>query len=175
MTANDDKRIQLIDLVETNKFGTNEGIIHRKEEIKWNNIIKEYEKRLTTMMLEKKPQTNIIQIWQIPEHPYRILLIEGSGSGKTNALLNLIQQEDDDDDYSIIGKIYLFGKGPYKIKHQYFIKQTWKSGPENMKERKAFIELSNNMHDIYKNIEEYNPSRNGVDDDSLWWCDCWYD
>ena len=52
--------MQLIDLVETNKFGTNEGIIHRKEETKWNNIIKEYEKWLTTMMLEKKPQTNII-------------------------------------------------------------------------------------------------------------------
>ena len=71
----------------------------------------------------------------------------------TNTLRNLIKQEDDDD-YSIIGKIYLFGKGPYKIKYQYFIKQTWKSGPENMKEQKAFIELSNNMHDIYKNIEE---------------------
>ena len=47
MTANDDKRIQLIDLVETNEFGTNEGIIHRKEEIKCNNIIKEYDKHIT--------------------------------------------------------------------------------------------------------------------------------
>ena len=29
----------------------------------------------------------------IPDHPYRILIIGGSGSGKTNALLNLIQNE----------------------------------------------------------------------------------
>ena len=36
----------------------------------------------------------------IPDHPYRILIIGGSGSGKTNALLNLIRQEDD------IDKIY---------------------------------------------------------------------
>ena len=27
----------------------------------------------------------------IPDHPYRILIIDGSGSGKTNALLNLIK------------------------------------------------------------------------------------
>ena len=27
----------------------------------------------------------------IPDHPYRMLIIGGSGSGKTNALLNLIK------------------------------------------------------------------------------------
>ena len=40
----------------------------------------------------------------IPDHHYRILIIGGSGSGKTNALLNLIHEQDD------IGKIYLFAK-----------------------------------------------------------------
>ena len=30
---------------------------------------------------------------QIPDHPYRILIIEGSGSGKTNSLFNLINQQ----------------------------------------------------------------------------------
>ena len=30
---------------------------------------------------------------QIPDHPYRILIIGGSGSGKTNSLLNLIIQQ----------------------------------------------------------------------------------
>ena len=29
----------------------------------------------------------------IPDHPYRILIIRGSGTGKTNALLNLIQSQ----------------------------------------------------------------------------------
>ena len=40
----------------------------------------------------------------IPDHPYKILIIGGSGSGKTNALLNLIKEQDD------IDKIYLYGK-----------------------------------------------------------------
>ena len=37
----------------------------------------------------------------IPDHPYRILIIGGSGWGKTNALPNLIKDQDD------IDKIYL--------------------------------------------------------------------
>ena len=40
----------------------------------------------------------------IPDHPYRILIIGGSGSGKTNALLNLIKKQDD------IDNIYLYAK-----------------------------------------------------------------
>ena len=39
--------------------------------------------------------------------PYRMLIIGPSGSGKTNALLNLIQEQDND---SLIGKIYLYAK-----------------------------------------------------------------
>ena len=46
----------------------------------------------------------------IPDHPYRILIIGGSGSGKTNALLNLINNQPD------IDKIYLYVKGPYEAK-----------------------------------------------------------
>ena len=30
---------------------------------------------------------------EVPDHPYRILTVGGSGSGKTNALLNLINHE----------------------------------------------------------------------------------
>ena len=37
----------------------------------------------------------------IPDHPYRILIIGGSGSGKTNTLLNLINNQPN------IDKIYL--------------------------------------------------------------------
>ena len=40
----------------------------------------------------------------IPDRPYRILIIGGSGSGKTNALPNLIKEQDD------ISKIYLYAK-----------------------------------------------------------------
>ena len=46
----------------------------------------------------------------IPDHPYRILVIGGSWSGKTNALINLINNHLD------IYKIYLYAKGPYETK-----------------------------------------------------------
>ena len=42
----------------------------------------------------------------IPDHPYRMRIIGGSGSGKTNALLNLINNQPD------IDKIYLYAKDP---------------------------------------------------------------
>ena len=44
----------------------------------------------------------------VPDHPYRILIVGGSGSGKTNALLNLINNQPD------IDKIYLYAKDPYE-------------------------------------------------------------
>ena len=44
----------------------------------------------------------------IPDQPYRILIIGGSGSRKSNALLNLINIQLD------IDKIYLYAKDPYE-------------------------------------------------------------
>ena len=41
----------------------------------------------------------------IPDHPYRTLIIGGSGSGKTNALLNLISQQDDVDKFFCMQKL----------------------------------------------------------------------
>ena len=49
----------------------------------------------------------------IPDHLYRILIIGVSGSGKTNLLLNLIENQRD------IHKIYLYAKNPYEAKYQY--------------------------------------------------------
>ena len=40
----------------------------------------------------------------VPDYLYRILIIRGSGSGKTNTLVNLIKEQDDTD------KIYLYAK-----------------------------------------------------------------
>ena len=40
----------------------------------------------------------------IPDYPYRIVIIGGSGLGKTNALLNLIKEQED------IDKTYLYAK-----------------------------------------------------------------
>ena len=53
----------------------------------------------------------------ISDHPYRILIIRGSGSGKTNTLLNLINNQPD------IDKIYLYAKDPYEDKYQVLIKK----------------------------------------------------
>ena len=92
-----------------------------------------------------------------PDRPYRILIIGGSGSVKTNGLLNLIKQQNDDY-YSIIGKIYLFVKNPYEAKYQYLFKNVIKNGLENLKDPKAY-EYSNNMQDAYKQIEESNQNR----------------
>ena len=74
---------------------------------------------------------------QIPNHPYRILIIGASGSGKTNALFNLIKIQDDDD-YSIINKIYLHVKDPNETKYQNLFKRLEKNGLENLKDPEAF-------------------------------------
>ena len=56
------------------------------------------------------------------DHPSRISPIGGSGSGKTNALLSLIKQQNDDD-YNFFDKIYLYVKDRNEIKSQYLIKK----------------------------------------------------
>ena len=57
---------------------------------------------------------NLNWLW-ISDHPYRILIIGGYESGRTNTLLNLIKQRDDDD-YSIIDKTFLCVKDPNEVK-----------------------------------------------------------
>ena len=54
---------------------------------------------------------------QIPDYPYIILIIGGSGSGKTNASLKLIKKQVDD--YSFIDKMYLYVKDSNEAKFQY--------------------------------------------------------
>ena len=62
--------------------------------------------------------TKNIKKWPyIPDHLYRILIIGGSGSGKTNALLDLIKEQDD------INKIYLYAKDLSEPKYEFFIKK----------------------------------------------------
>ena len=86
----------------------------------------------------------------IPDYPYIILIIGGSGSGKTNALLNLKGQQDD------IDKIYLDGKDLSEPKYEFFIKKLEGAGINNLKDLNEFIECSNTMDDVCKNIGDYN-------------------
>ena len=53
----------------------------------------------------------------IPDHLYRILIIGGCGSGKTNALLNLINKQND------IDKMYLYSRDLSEPKYEYLIKK----------------------------------------------------
>ena len=91
----------------------------------------------------------------IPDYPYRILTVGGSGSGKTNAFLNLINNQPD------IDKIYLYAKNPYEKKYRYLINKREKVGLNHFNDPKAFMEYSNDMQDVHKNIEDYNPKKKG--------------
>ena len=80
-------------------------------------------------------------------------MIGGSGSRKTNALSNLIHNQPD------VDKTYLYAKDPYEAKYQYLINKREKVGLNHYDDPKAFIEYSNDMQDVYKNIDEYNPDK----------------
>ena len=67
--------------------------------------------------------------------------------------MNLINNQPD------IDKIYLYVKDPYEAKYQYLINKREKVGLDHFKDPKAFMEYSNDIEDVYKNIENYNPGK----------------
>ena len=82
-----------------------------------------------------------------------IIIIGGSGKGKTNALLELIHNQPD------IDKIYMYAKDPYGDKYQFLIDKRESVGISHLSDPKAFIEYSNDMHKVYKNMDKYNPDK----------------
>ena len=81
------------------------------------------------------------------------IIFGGSGSEKTNVLLNLIKEEDD------IDKIYLYAKDLSEAKYEFLINKLEDAGIKHLNDSKAFVECSNTMNDVYENIDEYNPIR----------------
>ena len=88
--------------------------------------------------------------------PFRMLIIGPSGSGKTNALLHLIQNLNDTNP---IDNIYLYAKDLSEPKYKFLIDTREKAGMKNFNDPAAFIEYSNTMDDVFKNIDDYNTKR----------------
>ena len=81
------------------------------------------------------------------------MIIGGSGSGKTNALFNLINGQNG------IDKIYLYARDLSEPKYEYLIKKQENAGINRLNDSNAFIECSDTVDDGYENIHAYNPSR----------------
>ena len=62
--------------------------------------------------------------------------------------MNLIDTQPD------LDKIYLYAKDPYEAKYQYLINIHENVGLKRFNDPKAFIKYSNDMCDVYKNINE---------------------
>ena len=87
---------------------------------------------LDSIINEKNKEHN--EKWPyIPNHPYRILIIAGSGSGKTNILLNLINEQKN------IDKIYLYAKDLSETKYEYLIEKRKNAGIKHLNYSNAFI------------------------------------
>ena len=71
----------------------------------------------------------------IPDHSYRILIIGGSGSVKTNALINLINEQND------IDKIYLYARDLNEPKYEYLIKKREDVGIKHLNNSKHLLSV----------------------------------
>ena len=92
----------------------------------------------------------------MPDHPDRMLISGGCGSGETNSLLNLIKETGG----NFIDKIHWYAKDFNKSKYQFYIKKREDVGVKHLNDSKAFIEHSNITDDIYNNFDDYKPNRN---------------
>ena len=82
------------------------------------------------------------------------MLVTGhSASGKTNALLSLVQK----DGGNFIDKSYLYAKDLDEPKYQFLIKKSENAGIKNLNDPRALIKYSNTMDDDYNSIDDYNP------------------
>ena len=84
---------------------------------------------------------------------FRMLIIAPSGSGKTNTLLHVINN------LNPIDKIYLYGKDLSEPKYEFLINKREQAGIKNLNEPHAFIEYSNDMDDVFDDINNYNKNR----------------
>ena len=55
--------------------------------------------------------------------------------------------------------MYFYAKDPFEAKHHFLIDKQESTEVKHLNDSKAFIKYSNDMVDIYKNIEQYNPNK----------------
>ena len=87
----------------------------------------------------------------IPDHPFRTLIIGGSGSIKTNVLLNLIKK---------LKKFIYMSKIHSNQSINYLLMEEKKQEFKNEKNSKVRIDYSQAVDDVYENLEDYNPMKN---------------
>ena len=87
----------------------------------------------------------------IPDNPYRISIIAGSGSGKTNVLWNLLKHQRPD-----IDKVYLYIKDP---SINYLLTEEKKQELKIKKKAKEFIDYSRKVDNVYENLEDYKQAK----------------
>ena len=56
--------------------------------------------------------------------------------------------------------MYLYAKDPYEVKYNFLVKKREDAGTTHLNDSKNFIEYSNDVDEIFKNIEEYNQIKN---------------
>ena len=105
---------------------------------------------------------------KISDNPYRIIIMGGSWSGKTNELINLINEPND------IDRTYLYARDLSEPKYEYLTKKREDAGIKHLSNPNAFIKCSNTMDDVYENINDYNPIRKIKKNICFWWHDSRY-
>ena len=100
----------------------------------------------------KNNAEHISKLLYISDHPYRILITGSSGSRKTNALLNLIREQNSDI-LTAIDKIYLYAKDLHEPKYHFL-------GKKGLSGQNKLIEYSKTMDGVYNDIDDGNPKRN---------------
>ena len=85
-----------------------------------------------------------------------MLIIGGPGSGKINALLNFVKEQDS---YNLIDKVYLYAKDLNEPKYRFLIETLEDVGVEQLNDPKSFTEHSNTVDDVYNNIDGNNLNR----------------
>ena len=88
--------------------------------------------------------------------PFRMLIIGTSGSGKTNTLLHLIQNLIET---TPIDKTYLYAEDLTKPKCEFLINNRKNARIKHFNDSTAFIEYSNDMDDVFTNIDDYNKKK----------------